>query len=98
MDLEGNYINVLAVSSVRVFRPTDSTNQLEIYNVLSADLAEQRLHYAKKSIKTGSLQIYEQIFVFENEQRYEEVRITPLNDREVLTIIRDITDQYIGQN
>jgi signal transduction histidine kinase len=83
---------MLAGSGVRVVTPTDSPNQPELYNALPADLAEQRLHYAKQAIATGSLQIYEQILTFDDEQRYEEVRIAPLNDREVLTIIRDITD------
>ena len=92
MDIEGRYLSMLAGSGVRVFSPPTSLNQPEVYNFLPADLAEQRLHYAKQAIATGSVQIYEQIFTVENEQRYEEVRIAPLNDREVLIIIRDITD------
>lgn len=92
MDMEGQYLRMLAGSGVRLICPSNSPNQLEINNVLPADLAEQRLYYAKQAIETGSLQIYEQIVTFENEQRYEEVRIAPLNDREVLIIIRDITD------
>ncbi|MBD2188836.1 ATP-binding protein [Pseudanabaena mucicola] len=92
MDIEGRYISMFAGSGVRVVCPPTSLDQPEIYNVLPADLAEQRLYYAKQAIETGSLQIYEQIFNFEDEKRYEEVRIAPLNDREVLIIIRDITD------
>ncbi|MBD2189397.1 response regulator [Pseudanabaena mucicola] len=94
MDLQGNYISMLAGSGVRVFRSTESSssNLPELYQFLSADLAEERLHYAKQAIATGSLQIYEQIFTFDDEQHYEEVRIAPLNEREVLVIIRDIID------
>ena len=92
MDIEGRYLSMFAGSGVRVICPSNSPDQPEVYNVLPADLVEQRLHYAKQAIATGSLQIYEQIFTFEDEQRYEEVRIARLNDREVLIIIRDITD------
>jgi PAS domain S-box-containing protein len=92
MDVEGRYLSMFAGSGVRVICPPASPNPPEIYNVLPADLAEQRLRYTRQAIATGSLQIYEQIVVFENEQRYEEVRIARLNDREVLIIIRDITD------
>jgi PAS domain-containing protein len=92
MDIEGRYLSMFAGSGVRVFSPPAALHQPEVYNVLPTDLAKQRLHYAKQAIATGSVQIYEQIFTVENEQRYEEVRIAPLNDREVLIIIRDITD------
>ncbi len=92
MDLEGHHISMLAGSGVRIHYPSNAPDTIEIYDILPADLAEQRLYYAKQAIATGSLQIYEQIFVFDDEQRYEEVRITPLNDLEVLVIIRDITD------
>ncbi|MEA5490290.1 MULTISPECIES: ATP-binding protein [Pseudanabaena] len=91
MDIEGRYLSMFAGSGVRVVRPPDSLNHPEVYN-MPADLAEKRMHYAEQAIATGSIQIYEQIFTFEDEQRYEEVRVAPLNDREVLIIIRDITD------
>jgi PAS domain S-box-containing protein len=92
MDLQGRYISMLAGSSVRVHRSSTKTDTIEIHDILPADLAAQRLHYANQAIATSSLQVYEQIFIFEDEQRYEEVRIAPLNDFEVLVIIRDITD------
>lgn len=91
MDMEGRYLRMLAGSGVRVI-PFNTPDPPEVNNGLPADLAEQRMYYAKQAIETGSLQIYEQIVTSENEQRYEEVRIAPLNDREVLIIIRDITD------
>jgi signal transduction histidine kinase len=91
MDIEGRYLSMFAGSGVRVVRPPASLNHPEVYN-MPADLAEKRMHYAEQAIATGSIQIYEQIFTFEDEQRYEEVRVAPLNDREVLIIIRDITD------
>ncbi len=92
MDLQGRHISMLAGSSVRVHRSSTKTDTIEIHDILPADLAAQRLHYANQAIATSSLQVYEQIFIFEDEQRYEEVRIAPLNDFEVLVIIRDITD------
>ena len=92
MDIEGRYLSMFAGSGVRIVNPPASLDQPEVYDVLPADLAEQRLHYAKQAISTGSVQIYEQIFTVENEKRYEEVRIAPLNEQEVLIIIRDITD------
>ncbi len=95
MDLDGRYITMLAGSGVRVVRSAESNesnNLPEIHDILPPNLAADRLHYAKQAIATDSLQVYEQIITFEDEQRYEEVRIAPLNDHEVLVIIRDIND------
>ena len=93
MDRAGNYCRMSGGSGVLVKYPSDACTGPEVYDVLPPDLAEQRLHYAHQALEGGRLQIYEQIFDFEGEQRYEEVRIAPLNTQEVLIIIRDITDR-----
>ncbi|MBD1911620.1 MULTISPECIES: PAS domain S-box protein [unclassified Leptolyngbya] len=93
MDCEGRYSRMLGGSGVRVRQPDWSATEPEIFNVLSQELAEQRLYYANRAIETGSLQVYEQIFNTGSESIHEEVRVAPLNEREVLIIIRDITDR-----
>lgn len=93
MDREGHYSQMLGGSGVRVKQPTWSSTEPEIFNVLPRNLAEQRLYYANCAIETGCLQVYEQIFDLDGEVSYEEVRVAPLSDREVLIIIRDVTDR-----
>jgi signal transduction histidine kinase/CheY-like chemotaxis protein len=93
MDLDGRYLQISGGKNVHVKEPCQSPEITELFSVLPPDMAEQRLDYAKKAIATGSLQIYEQIFNFDGTPLYEEVRIAPLNDREVLIIIRDITNR-----
>ena len=93
MDRYGNYSRMAGGSAVRVKYPSNYSPEPDVYNVLSPALAEQRLYYANQALESGNLQIYEQVFDFDDDQRYEEVRITPLNSQEVLVIIRDITDQ-----
>jgi signal transduction histidine kinase/CheY-like chemotaxis protein len=83
---------MLAGSGVRVVRFAESNDLQEVHAILPPDLVAERLHYAKQAIATGNLQVYDQVFTFEDEQRYEEVRIAALNDREVLVIVRDVTD------
>lgn len=92
MDCKGNYRCMLGGNAVRVKYPSSSSTEPEVYDVLSPDLAEQRLYYANQAIESGNMQVYEQVFNFEGEQRYEEVRIAPLNPQEVLVIIRDVTE------
>lgn len=93
MDLHGRYLQMSGGKYVQVKEPYRTADQSEVYSALSPEMAEQRLDYARKAIATNSLQIYEQIFDFDGEMLHEEVRIAPLNQREVLIIIRDITDR-----
>ncbi|MEM8807197.1 MAG: PAS domain S-box protein [Cyanobacteria bacterium P01_G01_bin.38] len=92
MDREGHYCQIGGGSAVHVKYPSSMSTTPEIHDVLSPELAEQRLYYAQQALDSGCLQIYEQIFNFDRDPRIEEVRIAPLNDQEVLVIIRDVTE------
>lgn len=97
MDRDGNYSSMLGGSDVRVKYPVASARP-NIYSVLPPEQVNQRLYYTQRAIAENRLQIYEHIFDFDGDERYEEIRIAPLNDHEVLVIIRDITDRkYVEQ-
>lgn len=93
MDREGRYSRMVGGSGVHVKQPSLTDGIPSIYTILSPEQAEQRLFYANQAIESGDLQIYEQVLEVAGSQRYEEVRIAPLNDQEVLIIIRDITEK-----
>ncbi|BBC25935.1 response regulator [Pseudanabaena sp. ABRG5-3] len=93
MDLQGHYLQMSGGKNVQVKEPCRTPDQPEVYSILSPEMAEQRLDYARKAIASNSLQIYEQGFDFDGQLLHEEVRIAPLNQQEVLIIIRDITDR-----
>ena len=93
MDRQGNYIRKSGGSNIRVIEPEKASIKLQIRDVLPRYLAEQQLFYASLALDTHQLQIYEQVVDFEDERRYEEVRVAPVNEEEVLMIIRDITDR-----
>jgi len=94
MDRDGRYMRLAGGSEVHVKPlPDQPSPEPDIYRVLPRDLAEQRLHYTRQALETGQLQVYEQLFDMDGDLRYEEVRIAPLHDQEVLIIIRDVTDR-----
>ncbi len=93
MDLQGNYNCILAGKTVQVKRPEQLGLGQEALQVLPASLFQRRMDAATRAITTQELQIYEQVFDFNGDLRNEEVRIAPLNDHEVLVMIRDITDR-----
>ncbi len=93
MDREGRYTRMVGGHSVCVHYPCKNSTQPELHDVLPPELAQQRLYYANQALVTGELQVYEQVLNFDNDQHYEEVRVAPLNEHEVLIIIRDITER-----
>ena len=93
MDRQGNYVRKSGGSDVRVIEPEQASTKLQIHDILPSGLAEQQLCYANLALDTHKLQIYEQVVDFDDERRYEEVRVAPINEEEVLMIIRDVTDR-----
>ena len=93
MNLDGRYLSITGGASVRVKRPFKESTEFTINDFVLPHFAEQRLYYANKAVESGEMQVYEQEMEIEGDRRIEEVRLARLNDREVLTIIRDITEQ-----
>ena len=97
MDQSGQYLDVLAGSGIQVKLPPSNSAPLTASTILPPDLADLRLTYAQRALASGSLQIYEQLFDIEGDLRHEEVRTVPMNDQEVLVMIRDITDRKLAE-
>ncbi|MGI0489688.1 PAS domain S-box protein [Pantanalinema rosaneae CENA516] len=93
MDRQGTYQSMLSGSSVQVVLPPEPTSRPSVHDVLPEDLAAERLYYAEQALVTGTLQTYEQQIEIDGQWCYEEVRISPLTQTDVLVIIRDITDR-----
>ena len=93
MDREGYYKYMAGGNAVHVQYPSGLFSGPELYEFLSPEWAEHRLHRAHQALETGETQVYEQLFEFEGSSFNEEVRIAPLNDQEVLILVRDITEQ-----
>jgi PAS domain S-box-containing protein len=94
MDERGYYRQMLGGSTVQVkYPPAADDSEPDLYRVMSPELADQRLFYARQALATGQIQVYEQVFDADGSSQWEEVRIAPLNDHEVLIIIRDVTER-----
>lgn len=64
-----------------------------IFAALPEAVVPDRIHYVNQALSTGELQVYDQELVINGQLVYEEVRIVPSGDDEVLTIVRDVTAQ-----
>lgn len=91
MDRSGHNKELISSQYLKVLLPDRPIEESTVYDVLPADVAEQRLHYARLALETGVLQVYEQLLEIAGQMCCEEVRISPLHENEVLVIVRDIT-------
>ena len=61
--------------------------------MIAQDLADEVSYYIDRTLDTGIVQAFEfHSFINEDETRYYNIRIAPINKEEVLTLIREITD------
>ena len=58
-----------------------------------AEHIEHKMQAMQQAIATGKMQIYEQEMPIHQTLQYEEVRVVPVNDEEVLVMIRDISER-----
>ncbi len=60
---------------------------------IPADVAARHQQHLTQALATNTIQIYNQCVEVEGQFQYEEVRVVPIDDNEVLFIIRDVTQQ-----
>ena len=90
---DGTYVDIIGsdrlrgVYGVKQFNPGKTVQES-----LPPDLAQKRMNYIQKALKTGQLQVYEHYIVINERPQYEEVRILVLGEDEVLIMVRDIVD------
>ncbi|PZO38323.1 MAG: hypothetical protein DCF19_16730 [Pseudanabaena frigida] len=68
-----------------------------ISEILPPKLLQKQLQVIEQAITTDELQVYEQHFLKQDCVVYEEVRMLAINDREVLAIVRDISDRKLAE-
>ncbi|MBD2292570.1 response regulator [Anabaena sphaerica FACHB-251] len=91
LDCHGNYKNIFVGNEFQPIHPHRSRDGKNIFDILPPDRAKERMYYVEQALQTGKLETYEQQLEVEGKIQYEESRITPLNDNEVLVMVRDIT-------
>ncbi len=93
MNSQGEYQDFLSGAASQLVKKYKDLPNPSIWDLLPEPLATQRLHYTTLALASGEVQIYEQEIDRDGQRYQEEVRIVPLNEQEVLIIIRDITQR-----
>ncbi|MFB2918376.1 MULTISPECIES: PAS domain S-box protein [Aerosakkonema] len=91
MSRNGTYLDFYAGSNFQIINPHQKREGVNLFDILPADRAQERLNYIQQALETDEIQTYEQQIVVEGKLQHEETRIVPIEGDEVLVIVRDIT-------
>ncbi|HEY9734742.1 MAG TPA: PAS domain-containing protein [Trichocoleus sp.] len=75
-----------------LFTPEELVDR-HLSTFLPSPMAEERLHLIRQALLTGETQVHEYQFLRHGALQYEESRIVPSTNNEVLIIIRDVTER-----
>lgn len=93
MRSDGNYLNFVSNSDFNIVNPDQIRHDVNVFDILPNELAQIRFAHTQQAVKTGKMQVYEQQIFIKEQLCYEEVRIVPLQQDQVLVMVRDITDR-----
>ncbi|PZV19239.1 MAG: urea ABC transporter substrate-binding protein [Leptolyngbya sp.] len=91
MNRDGIYLDFIPPTNFNVIGE-DLIGKSE-YEVMPLSHAQRRMHYVEMALKTGELQLFESTLEVDGIVQYEESRIIPFGENEVLIIVRDVSDR-----
>lgn len=93
MNTEGLYLESYTNSNSSLYVPREVFIGKNILDILPAELATESLKKIKQAVETKRIISFDYKLEIAGVQRFFENRIVAINDQEVLSIIRDITDR-----
>jgi diguanylate cyclase (GGDEF)-like protein/PAS domain S-box-containing protein len=96
MRQDGVHLDVIHEGGVKCLYSgpaADEQEGLSVIDVLPLPIAHERIRLAQLAVETGEIQYQEYAFAAGGHTFYEEARITPLWDHDVLVVVRDISHQ-----
>ncbi|WOD40938.1 diguanylate cyclase domain-containing protein [Nodosilinea sp. E11] len=90
---DGQILDLISGGEIILYGPIAAHDRQSVYVSFPEPLADQRMHYIRLALDTGKRQRYEHAIELNGELHYEESRVVPLTDTEVLVIVRDITER-----
>ncbi|MGB5971709.1 MAG: PAS domain S-box protein, partial [Nodosilinea sp.] len=93
MSGDGIYLDFFAASNMTVLGEPEELIGRSVYGEgLPPEQAKKRMRYIQQALATDTLQVYEQTLFNGKETVTEEVRVVPIENNDVLVLVRDITE------
>ena len=93
MNRAGIHLEFVATPNFHVLGNLLEMVGTHVSDSLPFDMAQKRLKFIQLTLQTNSIQIYEQDFSIEGRTQFEEVRVVPYGEDEVMVLVRDISDR-----
>ncbi|NEO61753.1 MAG: HAMP domain-containing protein, partial [Moorea sp. SIO4G2] len=94
---DGIFLDYKAARNHSSFGFGDQVLGKTVYNVLPQGIAQLYISNVQQALETGEIQIFEHERFINGQRRHFEARIVVSGDKEVLTIVRDITENKLAQ-
>lgn len=93
MHRDGTYLDIKLTDAFPLIISAEDVGR-NIVDLLPEEVVRQRLDAAEEVLTSGKMQVFEFPLQVEDQFLWEEVRIFPLNEEEVVIIIRDLSQQH----
>jgi PAS domain S-box-containing protein len=92
---DGTYIDFIPARNFKSYSNHTERDVVgkTVFEILPAELAQQRMIYIQQALRSGELQVYDHQLINNQEVQHLENRIVVSGKNEVLIITRDITEQ-----
>lgn len=93
---DGIYLDYIPAKDAQI--PGSAFISNSIADVIPSDIADELLHYIEQALDTGTTQTFTFEHTHEDIISHYEARIAPINQNEVMGIVRDVTDLIESQH
>jgi PAS domain S-box-containing protein len=90
---DGTYLGIVLGRATKMLNEDRFHVGASIFEMMPYDKAIERMYYVHQALEHQELQVYEYNLEIDGEIQYEEARLMPLNQNEVLVMIRDMTQR-----
>lgn len=94
---EGTFLEYQVARNQNYFGSFDQVLGKTVYDVLPQEIAQLYIRNVHQALETREIQIFEHEMFINSQRLHFEARIVVSGDNEVLTIVRDITDNKLAQ-
>ncbi|WP_374797823.1 PAS domain S-box protein [Aerosakkonema funiforme] len=94
MSRDGMLLEILNKGAIYIIERQKNIPNTFVTDIMPLEIARERIKLAQQALATHRVQTQEYHFVVDGKTIYEEARIAPLDNDEVLVLVRDITERY----
>ncbi|EGJ33110.1 MULTISPECIES: ATP-binding protein [Moorena] len=94
---DGTFLDYKVARNQNSFGSFDQVLGKTVYDALPLEIAQLYIRNVQQALETGETQIFEHERFINGQRRHFEARIVVSGDKEVLTIVRDITENKLAQ-